>query len=136
MDSQGAKSVVSEDMQNLGHGAEDKSNQASGYKAAISNPSTLFSHTAIEPHSPCKLPRLTITFFRRYIRQGKGGGEEEARGIGRRGCLLRQDWGDYKRERCEEPRQIRGKRVKGEGSAGMPHVAGCYDSGLDLEGAA
>jgi len=39
MDSQGAKSVVSDDMQNLGHGAEDISNQASGYKAAISNPS-------------------------------------------------------------------------------------------------
>jgi hypothetical protein len=39
MDSQGAKSVISEDMQNLTHGKEDLSNQIRGHKANISNPS-------------------------------------------------------------------------------------------------
>lgn len=37
--SAGAKSVISNDMQELGHGKEDTSNKASGLKAAISNPS-------------------------------------------------------------------------------------------------
>ncbi|KAH7376926.1 hypothetical protein B0T11DRAFT_324781 [Plectosphaerella cucumerina] len=40
MDSQGAKSVISEDMQNLTHGKEDLSNQIRGHKANISNPNT------------------------------------------------------------------------------------------------
>lgn len=39
MDSQGAKSVISEDMQNLTQGKEDLSNQIRGHKANISNPS-------------------------------------------------------------------------------------------------
>lgn len=37
--SAGAKSVVSNDIQELGHGKEDTSNRASGLKAAMSNPS-------------------------------------------------------------------------------------------------
>ncbi|KAH6683495.1 hypothetical protein F5X68DRAFT_233553 [Plectosphaerella plurivora] len=40
MDSQGAKSVISEDMQNLTQGKEDLSNQIRGHKANISNPNT------------------------------------------------------------------------------------------------
>jgi len=95
MDSQGAKSVVSDDMQNLGHGAEDISNQASGYKAAISNPSEfhLFKRYIIM----MKRRLMSLSFsFSRHLGQGQGGGKEEVGGFGRRGCLLRQDWRDYK----------------------------------------
>jgi len=48
MDSQGAKSVMSDDMQDLSGGAENISNSARGFKAAISNPSL----SAVPPHEP------------------------------------------------------------------------------------
>lgn len=41
MDSAGSKSVVSNDMQELNRGKEDISNQVSGHKANLSNPSML-----------------------------------------------------------------------------------------------
>ena len=40
MSSAGAKSVMSDDIQNITEGKEDISNRASGYKATLSNPST------------------------------------------------------------------------------------------------
>ncbi|KAK1980628.1 hypothetical protein LZ30DRAFT_594415 [Colletotrichum cereale] len=40
MASQGAKSVISNDMQELTQGKEDISNQIRGHKAALSNPNT------------------------------------------------------------------------------------------------
>ncbi|KAM0326589.1 hypothetical protein ACHAQA_006458 [Verticillium albo-atrum] len=40
MSSAGAKSVISNDMQELNQGKEDISNQISGHKANISNPNT------------------------------------------------------------------------------------------------
>lgn len=40
MSAAGAKSVISNDMQELGQGKEDISNKISGHKANLSNPST------------------------------------------------------------------------------------------------
>lgn len=50
MNSQGAKSVISDDMQNLTQGKEDLSNQIRGHKANLSNPSAS-PGTAIERQS-------------------------------------------------------------------------------------
>ena len=52
MSSAGAKSVMSDDMQNLTAGKEDISNAARGHKANISNPSALRSYSC---EAPCPL---------------------------------------------------------------------------------
>ncbi|CZT14957.1 probable conidiation protein con-6 [Ramularia collo-cygni] len=55
MDSQGSKSVMSDDMKDLTHGKEDISNSASGHEANLSNPNT---SEASKQHSREVLERM------------------------------------------------------------------------------
>ena len=50
MDSAGARSVISTDMQNLGQGEENISNAISGHKANLSNPSQSVSSPILPPN--------------------------------------------------------------------------------------
>lgn len=67
MSSAGAKSVMSEDMQNINESPEDISNQASGHKANLSNPSKhccLLTHRGFSSASKacCRAPQYeTLT---------------------------------------------------------------------------